>query len=74
MDRKQVLGWLAGIVARGLAWVFAGKLGIDAAQADTWGAAAGEAVASLVLIGVSVYTSVKGRRKLLSAPPPETAR
>jgi hypothetical protein len=65
MDRKELIRWLSGILARGLAWFFAVKLGIEASQAGTWAESAAEAIGSLVLVGVSIYTSISGRRKLL---------
>ena len=71
MDKKALIGWLVGIAARGLAWVFAAKLGLDAAEARSEAAAAAEAVGSLVLVAVSVYSSVTGRRRLLAQTPPK---
>ena len=71
MNKTQLLKWLVPIVARGLAWIFAVKLGMAAAEADTAAVASAEALGALVLVGVSVYTSVKGRKKLLAAEPPK---
>lgn len=66
MDKKQLIRWFVPIVARGLAWFLAVKLGLEAAQADSEALAAAEALGALALVAVSVYTSVKGRKKLLS--------
>ena len=70
MDKKQLIRWLIPVIARGLAWVFAAKLGLEAAQAQNEATAAAEALGALVLVGVSVYTSVQGRKKLLGQDPP----
>ena len=70
MDSKQLIKWLLPIVARGLAWVFAAKLGLAAAEAQSEAAAAAEALGALALVAVSVYTSVKGRKTLLARQPP----
>jgi phosphotransferase system glucose/maltose/N-acetylglucosamine-specific IIC component len=66
VDKKQLIKWLIPIIARGLAWFFAVKLGLAAAQAESEAAAAAQAIGALVLAVVSVYTSVKGRKKLLA--------
>jgi len=34
MDVKQVIAWLVPILARGIAWILAAKLGIEAAEAQ----------------------------------------
>jgi len=70
MDKKQVIAWLVPIVARGLAWALSVKLGYEAAQAQSLGLQAAEALGALVLVGISIYTSLKGRKKLLMQPPP----
>ena len=69
MNKTQLLKWLVPIVARGLAWILAAKFGMDAAAAKLDATSAAEALGALVLVGVSVYTSVKGRKKLLATPP-----
>lgn len=71
MDKKQLIRWLVPIIARGLAWFFAVKLGLEAAQAEGEAAAAAEAIAALALVAISIYTSIKGRKKLLTQHPPE---
>lgn len=68
MDKRTLIRWLVGIVARGLAWVFAAKLGMDAAQSQVDATTAAEALAALALVGISVYTSVKGRKALAAKP------
>ena len=69
MDRKQLIKWLIPVVARGLAWILAARLGLEAADAQSQAAAAAEALGALALVAVSVYTSVTGRKKLLAQPP-----
>jgi hypothetical protein len=71
MDAKMIVGWIVGIAARGIAWVFAAKLGQDAASSQVNAQAAAEALGALVLVAVSVYSSLKGRKTLLNADPPE---
>lgn len=71
MDNKQVIAWLVPILVRGLAWVFAAKLGLTAAESQDMATQIGAAVSSLVLVGVSIYTSVAGRKKLLETEPPK---
>jgi len=70
MDYRQVLKWLLPIVVRGLAWILAAWLGMEATAADSNAAAIGEALLALVLVGISVYTSIKGRKTLLETPAP----
>lgn len=67
MDNKQVIAWIGAAVARGIAWVLAAKCGLDAAQADSEAAVIANALVALALAGVSIYSSVKGRRKLAGA-------
>jgi len=69
MDRKQLIKWLIPILARGLAWILAAKLGIEAADAQSQAATAAEALGALVLVGLSVWTSIRGRQKLQAAGP-----
>ena len=64
MNKKQVVKWLVGIAARGLTWVFAAKLGMEAFEAESNAAAIAELLGAAVLVGISMYTSVKGRKKL----------
>jgi len=71
MDKQQVAAWIAGIAARGIAWILAAKLGMNAAESDSAGLAIAQAVAALVLTGISIYSSVKGRKTLAAADPPE---
>ncbi len=68
MDNKQVIGWVAAAAARGIAWLLAGKLGMDAADARNQAAAIAEALAALAIAGISIYSSVKGRRRLANGP------
>jgi len=70
MDSKQVITWLVPILARGIAWVLAAKLGYEATQAQSVALQAAEALGALALVGASVWTSVRGRQKLLATEPP----
>jgi len=70
MDYKQVIAWLIPIIARGIAWILAAKLGFTAAESQDLATQAGGAIGALALVGVSIYTSIKGRKKLLATPPP----
>jgi len=74
MDKKQIVKWVAAALARGVAWFLAVKLGMDAAEAQSGGLAIAEALGALVLAGVSIYSSVKGRDKLAKADPPVVAK
>jgi len=67
MDKSTVIKWAAAAVARGIAWYLAGKLGFEAAQSDQLGLAIAEALASLAVAGISIYSSLKGRGKLAKA-------
>jgi hypothetical protein len=70
MEKTTVIKWVAGAVARGITWFLAAKVGMRAAQCDDLGLSIAEALAALVMAGVAIYTSVKGRDKLLKTPPP----
>ena len=67
MDHEQVIKWLVPIVARGLAWIFASWLGLAAAESGDLATKAAGGLGALALVGVSIYTSIKGRRKLEGA-------
>jgi len=71
MDKKIVIAWLVPVVARGIAWFLAVKLGMSAMESDSLSAQIGESLGALVLAGVSIYTSVQGRKKLLATKPPK---
>jgi len=71
MDHKQLIAWLVPILARGVAWVLAAKLGFEAAESQDLATQIGSAIGALVLIGLSIYTSLKGRKKLLATVPPK---
>jgi hypothetical protein len=70
MDKALVVKWLAGIVARGVAWILAAKFGMDAATSQADAQSVAEALAALALVAASVYSSIKGRRALLTTEPP----
>ena len=69
MDAKQWVAWLMPVLVRGLAWILAAKLGMEAAEADNLATQAGAALGALTLIGVSIWTSLRGRKKLLLTDP-----
>jgi len=71
VDKNVMIQWGVAAIARGLAWVLAAKLGWDAAQAESTAAQAAQAIGALVIVGLSIYTSLKGRQKVLMTPPPK---
>ena len=70
MDKQTIL-WIVTATLRLLAGAVAGKLGWDAATQATNVQTAAEAVTALVLVGISIYTSIKARQKLLATEPPK---
>jgi len=70
MEKTTVIKWVAAAAARGIAWFLAGKLGMEAAQSNELGLSIAEALAALAVAGIAIYTSVKGRGKILQTPPP----
>ena len=60
----KVLSWGKWIVAHGVAWALASKLGFEAVKADTLGAQVAEAVIALGLIAWSIYDSYRGRQNV----------
>jgi len=64
MDHKQLIAWLVPVIARGIAWVLAAKLGMDAAESGDLSMQAAGAIGALALVGISIWTSIKGRSKL----------
>ena len=71
MDMKQVIAWLIPVMARGIAWILAAKLGLDAVEGKAIAGEVANWIGAGVLLAVSIYTSVKGRKRLLNTPPPE---
>lgn len=71
MTRKELIKWLTGILARGLAWFFAVKLGLAAAEAHSAAQSAAEALAAVALAAISIQSSIKSRKTLLNQPPPK---
>jgi hypothetical protein len=69
VDKKQLIAWLVPILARGLAWVFAAWLGVEAVKASDLGGQAANAFGALAIVGFSVWTSLAGRKKLLATDP-----
>ncbi len=70
MDKQTIL-WIVTAALRLLAGAVAGKLGWDAATQEINVQTAAGAVVALVLLGISIYTSVKARKVLLATPPPK---
>jgi len=70
MDKQTIL-WIATAALRLLAGAMAGKLGWDAATQEANVQTVAGAVAALVLVGISIYTSVKARKTLLVTEPPK---
>jgi len=70
MDKQTIL-WIVTAALRLLAGAVAGKLGWDAATQEANVQTAAGAVVALVLVGISVYTSIKARQKLLATEPPK---
>ena len=70
MDKQTIL-WIVTATLRLLAGAVAGKFGWDAATQETTVQTAAGAVAALVLVGISIYTSVEARKVLLATPPPK---
>ena len=68
MDKKQLIKWLIPVLARGLAWILAARLGLEATDAQSHATAAAEAIGALALVGASIYTSIRGRSKLAGPP------
>jgi len=69
MDKQTIL-WIVTAAFRLLAGAVAGKLGWDAATQEANVQTAAGAVVALVLVGISIYTSVKARKVLLATTPP----
>jgi len=65
-----MMKWAVGAVARGITWILAGWLGMEAIAAETNGLMLAEALGAIVLVGISVYNSVKGRKTLQNQLPP----
>jgi hypothetical protein len=70
VDKATVVKWTVGIVVRGVAWILAAKFGVDAVQSQDLAAQIGQALVALVLVGIAVYSSIKGRNTLLETAPP----
>ena len=69
MDKKQVIQWIVAAAARGGAWALAAWLGFEATESQELGTTIAESLGALVLAGISIWTSIKGRKKLAETPP-----
>lgn len=70
MDKKQLIKWVIPIIARGIAWIGASWLALEASESESLGITIAEAIGAIVLVVASTYTSVKGRKTLLKTKPP----
>lgn len=73
MDSKTIITMLVGIIIRGLVWLLAGKLGMEAEQAKALAGQLGYGIGAAILVGLSIWQSYQGRKKLLLTPPPPPA-
>lgn len=74
MNQSDTIKWVVAAVLRLVAGYVAVKLGKDAVSGETW-TALGDGLAATAIAVVSIWTSVKGRRKLLNTTPPsDTAK
>jgi len=69
MDKMKTIQWVVTASFRGLAFVVGAWLGQDAVKQEAW-TAAGEGIIAVIAVGTSLYTSIKGRKKLLATEPP----
>lgn len=61
---------ILGIVIRGLAWVLAARLGVEAGQATTISTELVTGASAVIVAGVSIWHSYRGRKALLMTQPP----
>jgi hypothetical protein len=69
VDKAQTIRWIVTAALRLLAGYFAVNLGQDAVSEQTW-ASLGDGLAAAIIAGLSIWTSIKARKTLLSQPPP----
>ena len=67
---KQTVQWIITAVLRLAAGYCAVKLGENAIAGETW-TALGDGIGAAIIIGVSVWTSIRGRKTLLKTKPPK---
>jgi hypothetical protein len=65
MNKKQLIKWIIPVIGRGIAWIAAAWLSVEAAESEKLGVTIAEALGAIVLVVLSSYTSIKGRKKLL---------
>ena len=70
MDKAQTMKWIVAALTRGIAFALAGWLGMSASTSQSTGGMIANAIGGLVLAGISIYTSTKGRKKILATKPP----
>ncbi len=68
-NNKRTVAWLTAALARGIAWVLVAKLGLDATESGATAQGVSEAVIALIVAGVSIYSSVQGRKRLKAEDP-----
>lgn len=71
MDKKQLIAWMVPIIARGIGWILAAKCGMTAAESTDFATQIAGWIGAGAIVALSVYTSLKGRKKLLMTPPPD---
>ena len=69
MNMKLTVQWVVTSAVRLLAGYFAVKLGADAAMEQGW-TSLSEGLVAATIAGISMYSSLKARKKLLEAQPP----
>jgi len=70
VNKAETIRWIITAALRLLAGYVAIRFGKEAVAADTW-AALGNGLAAVVIAVISIITSVKARKTLLNAEPPE---
>jgi hypothetical protein len=63
MDRTQIISWAVGTAARYAALALAGWLSLSATQSANLQAQIGQAVGAAVAVGISLWSSYRGRAK-----------
>jgi uncharacterized membrane protein (UPF0136 family) len=62
--KARLFMWATSATARGLAWTLAAYCGENSVQAHDSGIRIAHALATLVLIGISIYSSIKSRKNI----------
>ena len=70
MNKTETIRWIVTALLRLVAGYVAVRFGEHAIAAETW-AALGTGLAAFIIAGLSIYSSVRGRKALLDTKPPE---